>query len=106
MTWWTPIRFALAGLVIVSVSSSPAAGQVVAYEGFNYPAGTNLNGLTGGTGCSTAWSELGFGSGDPNDNVAETIQTGSLSSVPLIVSGNRVVTGGKFSYDIRNLSTA
>src|SRR5947209_2175225 len=82
ITGWTPLRFALAGLVVVVVSGSPAVGQVIAYEGFNYPAGTNLNGLAGGTGWATPWSEPSFGTGDPNDNVAETIQAGSLSSGP------------------------
>jgi hypothetical protein len=38
--------------------------------------------------------------------VAETIQAGSLSAAGLVTAGNRVVTGGKFSYDIRNLATA
>jgi hypothetical protein len=93
------------GLVML-VASSPAVGQVIAYDGFNYAAGTNLNGLNGGTGWANAWSEPNFGTGNPNDNVPETIQAGSLSFGSLATSGNRVVTGGRFSYDIRNLGTA
>jgi hypothetical protein len=88
----TTVRWTLAGLLIL-LASSPAIGQVIAYEGFNYAAGTNLNGLSGGTGWANAWSEPNFGTGNPSDNVPETIQAGSL-------------TGGRFSYDIRNLGTA
>jgi len=101
-----PTRCAVLALLIAALSSPQAAGQVVAYEGFGYNAGSNLNGLNGGSGWATAWSEPSFGTGDPNDNVAETVQAGSLTTGPLTTSGNRVVTGGKFSYDIRNLGTA
>jgi hypothetical protein len=94
------------GLLGIAYSTSYAAAQVIAYEGFNYTAGTNLNGLNGGAGWGNAWSEPSFGTGDPNDNVAETIQSGSLSFGGLTTSGNQVLTGGKFSYDIRNLAAS
>jgi hypothetical protein len=86
-------------------TGTPALGQVIAYEGFNYAAGSNLNGLNGGSGWGNAWTEPSFGTGDPNDLVPETIQTGSLTFGSLITSGNHVVTGGKFSYDIRLLGS-
>jgi hypothetical protein len=95
-----------AGMVMLVAATSPAFGQVIAYEGFNYAAGTNLNGLNGGTGWANAWSEPSFGTGNPSDSVPETIQAGSLTFGSLITNGNRVVTGGRFSYDIRNLGTA
>jgi hypothetical protein len=95
----------LAGLVTLAAAGSPAFGQVIAYEGFNYPAGTNLNGLNGGSGWGNAWSEPSFGTGDPNDLVPETIQSPSLAFGSLLTSGNRVVTGGRFSYDIRLLGS-
>jgi len=102
----TTVRWTLAGLIQLVAASSSAVGQVIAYEGFNYSAGTNLNGLNGGTGWGNAWSEPSFGTGNQNDLVPETIQAGSLTFGSLSTTGNRVVTGGRFSYDIRNLGTA
>lgn len=102
----TTVRGTLAGLILLVASGSPAIGQVIAYEGFNYTAGMNLNLLNGGSGWGNPWSEPSFGTGNPNDNVPETIQAGSLTFGSLVTSGNRVVTGGKFSYDIRNLGSA
>jgi hypothetical protein len=99
----TTVCRTLAGLLLLVASGSPAVAQVIAYDGFNYAAGANLNGLNGGSGWGNAWSEPSFGTGDPNDLVPETIQTGSLTFGSLVTSGNRVVTGGKFSYDIRLL---
>lgn len=100
------LRWRVAALMMLAASGAPAIGQVIAYEGFNYASGTNLNGSNGGTGWANAWSEPSFGTGNPDDNVPETIQTGSLTFSGLVTSGNRVVTGGRFSYDIRNLGTA
>jgi len=100
------LRRTLAALLMVTATGTPAVGQVIAYEGFNYASGTNLNGLNGGSGWANAWSEPSFGTGNPDDNIPETIQAGSLTFGSLVTSGNRVVTGGRFSYDIRNLGTA
>src|SRR5262245_21023903 len=101
----TPVRWTLSALAFLLATSSPAIGQVIAYEGFNYTAGFNLNGLNGGTGWGNVWSEPNFGTGNPNDLVPETIQAGSLGFSTLPTTGNRVVTGGRFSYDIRNLGS-
>src|SRR5436190_15139736 len=87
----TILRCTLAWLVVLAASGPRAAGQVITYDGFNYASGSNLNGLNGGTGWATAWSEPNFGTGNPIDNVPETIQTGSLSLGSLSTTGNRVV---------------
>ena len=100
------VRWAMAWCVVLAASDQRAFGQVIAYEGFNYAAGGNLHTLNGGTGWANAWVEPNFGTGSLNDNVPETIQAGSLSFGGLVTSGNRVFTGGRFSYDIRNLGTA
>src|SRR5438105_8305310 len=99
------MRCTFAGLVMLVASGAPAIGQVIAYEAFNYAAGGNLNGLNGGIGWGNAWSEPSFGTGNPDDLVPETIQAGSLTFGSLSITGNRVVTGGRFSYDIRNLGS-
>jgi hypothetical protein len=99
------VRCVLAGFVVLAVSCPRVVAQVIAYEPFNYTAGANLNGLGGGTGWATVWSEPSFGLGNPNDDIPERIQAGGLSFGGLGVAGNSVVTGGRFSYDFRNLGT-
>lgn len=105
MVFSTTVRWALSGLALLLAASSPARGQVIAYEGFNYAAGSNLHMLNGGTGWGNAWSEPSFGTGNTSDLVPETIQAASLTFSSLATSGNRVVTGGRFSYDIRLLGS-
>src|SRR5262245_59602884 len=102
----TMLRRTLAALLMLAAIGTPAVGQEIAYDGFNYATGTNLNGFNGGSGWAGAWSEPSFGTGNSNDNVPETIQAGSLTFSSLATGGNRVVTGGRFSYDIRNLGAA
>jgi hypothetical protein len=102
----TMLRRTLAALLMLAAIGTPAVGQQIAYDGFNYATGTNLNGFNGGSGWADVWSEPSFGTGNANDNVPETIQAGSLTFSNLATGGNRVVTGGRFSYDIRNLGTA
>ncbi len=102
----TTVRCVLAGLVMLVASVPLANGQIIAYESFSYAGGSNLNGLNGGIGWANAWSEPSFGTGNPDDLVPETIQGGSLAFGSLASAGNRVVTGGRYSYDIRNLGAA
>src|SRR5262245_21956266 len=102
----TALRCVLAGVVLFVATARQAFSQVIASDNFNYPAGSFLNGQNGGTGWGNAWSESSFGLNNPNDLIPETIQPGSLSFATLATSGNRVQTGGKFSYDIRNLASS
>lgn len=61
------------GISALFVSSVNAATGPLAYEGFNYPAGSSLNGQLGGVGWSNAWMDV---SGNPG----ETISIGGLAA--------------------------
>jgi hypothetical protein len=67
-----------------------ASADIIAYDGFNYAAGIDLVGNSGGTGFSGAWAAGGFNaSSSANYDVA----SGSLAFSTLLTSGNRVSTG-------------
>jgi hypothetical protein len=76
-------RFATRATLIGLLLACPAArGQVVAYEGFDYATGQNLQGQAGGSGFAGPWA-LGLNS-NPNTLVA----AGSLSAGALATTGN------------------
>jgi hypothetical protein len=72
------------------VAATPAAAQLIVYEGFDYaaasPVTTNIAGQNGGTGWTTAWAA---GSG----NIYGSITNGSLSYGALQTSGNSLISG-------------
>src|SRR5438093_12804082 len=74
------------------------------YEPFKYSSAAGLDGLNGGLGWSAAWQEPGVSS-DPNDTIAETIQSSSLThpsgAAALVRSGNHLLARGLFSSDYR-----
>ncbi|HUR53597.1 MAG TPA: hypothetical protein VMZ71_05680, partial [Gemmataceae bacterium] len=93
-------RSLLACLAACAVPTA-ALAQSTAYEGFDYPAGSALNGLSGGTGWATNWS-----TGSPL-----TVAPGSITppapANTLLTTGNRLdmpVTGS-FTTASRTLST-
>ncbi len=54
----TLVRYSLLSLTVATaalVGSSTAQAQLLAYEGFDYADGTNLDGLDGGLGFAAAW---------------------------------------------------
>ncbi|HWD93328.1 MAG TPA: immunoglobulin domain-containing protein [Verrucomicrobiae bacterium] len=55
------------------VPAAQAATGPLAYEGFNYPAGSSLNGQSGGTGWSNAWVDV-------SENLGETANASGLSA--------------------------
>jgi hypothetical protein len=84
--------------------AAPARAQLIAYEGFNYPAGQSLDTLNGGTGFVGPWSIL---------SGTATVQPGSLVPAPpssgLPESGNSLAIAPSFaggsSDSTRTLST-
>jgi hypothetical protein len=79
------------GCAIFAWSASAAPAQPVAYEGFNYPVGTTLNGHVTGTGWTGTWqtSSVYVNNGQDNAVTAGSMTYGSLST-----SGNRLGTIG------------
>lgn len=82
------------GVVLVFISRPTASGALIAYEGFDYPPGSNLEGQSGGSGAwAGAWDYTGFYS---------TNVSGSLSYVDglgntLITAGNKLLNIGDSS---------
>lgn len=76
---------AIAAVFLVAIAFS-ANATLITYDGFNYASGTNLHGLSGGTGWQTAWdNQNGTGS-------AITVASSGLTYSTLITSGNQVTT--------------
>jgi len=78
----------------ITVASAPPAGQQLAYEGFEYAAGSKIHGLDGGTGFSAAW--VSSQGGTATDEHFEIVSTGDTWG-DLPVSSNRlerISTGG------------
>jgi hypothetical protein len=76
--------------VILACSPTAARADLIAYEGFNYPVGTNLNGQNGGSGFAGAWAPGGFNASIFNHL---TIGAGSLAFDNLLTSGNHASAG-------------
>lgn len=78
-------RCYLASILIIAgngILLSEAKSQLLAYEGFDYAVGNNLNGLNGGSGWSGGWRfRTGF---------AVTVSSGSLDVPNLMKTGNSV----------------
>jgi len=60
---------------------------LIVYEGFDYPAATNLRTQTGGSGWSGAWTNTG--------NATETATSPGLTYPGLIVQGNKATLNGQ-----------
>jgi autotransporter-associated beta strand protein len=78
----------LAGVVATVVCAPSAHGAPIAYDGFDYPAGSSLVGQDGGQGFAGPWYQGGA-------NVSQSVNllaSGSLSSSSLATAGNQVTT--------------
>ncbi len=87
LAWFGP----LVGLALAGGSTS-ARADLMAYEGFNYPVGTNLNGQNGGVGFAGPWAPGGFNASVFNHL---TIGSGSLTFDNLLISGNHASAGAQ-----------
>jgi hypothetical protein len=78
---------AVAAVVLIGLVALPACAELFVYEPFDYPAGEQLIGKSGGTGFTGPWR---------NETVANsaTIQAGSLSFPGVPTSGNSVLMTG------------
>ncbi len=76
----------LFGILALLCSHAIAHAGILDYEGFNYPAGSNLNLQNGGTGWSGPWGTPG--------GLDATIDAASLSFGSLSVSGGALSTAG------------
>jgi hypothetical protein len=83
-------------VAVVAWSTLGAPAQPVAYEGFNYPVGTTLNGHATGTGWTGAWQTSSVYVNNGQDNA---IAAGSMAYGALSTSGNRLGTIGN---DVRS----
>lgn len=99
---WQSIVFA--GLVLCLAVPQTGFSQCLylAYEGFNYPAGTALHAQFGGTGFQESWDVQG-GSATPGYQAAGTA---SLSYHALRGTGNHAIGGRGFFVSGRRLDTA
>jgi hypothetical protein len=81
-SWW------ICGYLLHCVCAAGIANAdaLIAYEGFNYPAGSSINQQNGGSGWSGAWQTLG--------GQTAIIDGSSLTSGNLAVSGGALATAG------------
>ncbi len=79
--------------LLVAGCAPEALSALIAYEGFNYPDGTDLTGQDGGTGWTSAWGANSGGVTDPaGDVVGDTVVAGGLNYTDS--KGNKLVTAG------------
>jgi streptogramin lyase len=82
---------AFSGAIAAAVFAQSAHGTTIAYDGFNYPAGSSLAGQNGGQGFSGAWYQGGFNV----STSAGTLESGSLAYSPLATTGNQLTIPAK-----------
>jgi hypothetical protein len=83
--------YLLAGLILACAPTASRA-DLIAYEGFNYPAGANLNGQNGGMGFAGPWAPGGFNASIFNHL---SIASGSLPAGNLVTGGNHAAAGAQ-----------
>ncbi len=92
----------LAVTVCASLFAITARATLITYEGFDYTATTDLEGLNGGTGWGAAWDNQSFAEPPP----AYTVKSPGMSYSSLIVSGNRGGHAQSFDNTGRRLDTS
>jgi hypothetical protein len=93
-----------AGFTGVPPTNSAPAG-LIAYEGFDYPAATDLTGQNGGTGWLTPWGANNSGVTNPQGTVpGDTARSGSLQYTD--AKGNKLVTSGGHGFYTGESGTA
>ncbi len=77
----------IAGFFTLLMYSTNIKAALIVYEGFDYPAATNLRTQTGGTGWSGAWTNTG--------SATETATSPGLTYTSLPVQGNKATLNGQ-----------
>lgn len=85
--------FALAAVAALVLAPQPARAYLLAYEGFDYAAGSDLTGMNGGFGWTTPWGINSSGATIAGANPGDTAAAGSLTYIDslnhmLYTSGN------------------
>lgn len=88
----TTLRFFAAGVVALVLQSQSTHAQLIAYEGFDYPAGSDLSTLNGGIGWATPWGTNSSGTTLSGNAAGDWITGSSLSYMDAF--GNSLVTSG------------
>ncbi len=88
----------LAGLGFI-LAPRPAEAALIAYEGFNYPAGTAVSGLNGGFGWNGPWQT------SPHFTAQGLDLTINSGDVPVNAPFTNLVTGGNHLSTIGSLSS-
>jgi len=90
-------------MALVAIPPTPAAAELLVYEGFDYSAGSNLNGQTGGTGfgASSSWTASatngGFAQIQPYNTLSGVILNDGATPNPFTgVYANLSRTGNYF----------
>lgn len=100
----TALLSAAALAAIVAMAAGPGAAQasLVAYEGFNYPSGTNLSvAATTGSGFAGNWA-LGD---NPSYTTSMSVTSGSLSYSNLVTSNNKATGATSYAVVTENLAS-
>src|SRR5262245_48793309 len=105
-------RTTLSALAVILIWSATAPAQPTGYEGFDYPTGTALNGLNGGTGWAAppagAWSTssplftIGSGSLSPPSPADSLGTTGNRLVMP--ATADLTTASRTFGSDLRTVS--
>lgn len=93
------------GAATLLAAALPASAQLIAYEGFDYAAGTdNIPGLNGGTGFAAAW---GTGAGTESVLASSMAYTDGLGNILQTTGGSGYFTGTPAATSMsRSLSAA
>ncbi|MEO8429631.1 MAG: hypothetical protein ABI651_21275, partial [Verrucomicrobiota bacterium] len=93
VTAWIGVRGLIILLIALMIASGNSAhGALLAYEGFDYPDGSDINGQNGGLGWTNAWYDvLGVFA---STNVAGSLTYADQSGNKLITTGNKLRNSG------------
>lgn len=86
-------KSAVVGLCLTFFPAWQACGDVLLYEGFDYPAGSYLDGADGGDGFNGSWTD--------NENIPSVMAASSLSYPGVATSGGSLIIKG--SLEKRNI---
>jgi hypothetical protein len=92
------IRHLLCGAALLAGLATQASATLIAYEPFDYAAGSILNGQTGGVGFTAAWApHLANAANVPANPISNAIVAGSLPGpAGLPTLGNSALLSGEF----------
>lgn len=94
----TLIRHLMSGGVLIAALAAHASAALIAYEPFDYPVGSILNGQSGGYGYTAPWAPyLGNAANVPANPASNGIVAGSLAGpAGLPTFGNSALLSGEF----------